>query len=81
MAPWADTLQAPLQPLSDHLENAMYEVFERDAPKYDAYEAAMVSALKALVGGAVGAAGRAVRCCVAGRGAGRSWRGCSPRRP
>ena len=71
MAPWADALQCPLQPLSDHLENAMYEVFERDAPKYEAYEGAMRAALAArAAGGGGGGGGRPVRCCVAGAGRG-----------
>jgi protein arginine N-methyltransferase 5 len=65
IAPWADALQSPLQPLSDHLENSMYEVFERDAPKYEAYERAMRAALTAMPAGA-----HPVRVCVAGAGRG-----------
>lgn len=70
LAPWADALQCPLQPLSDHLENAMYEVFERDAPKYEAYERAMRGALRALKGAGAGGAARPARVCVAGAGRG-----------
>ena len=40
-----DWLQSPLQPLSDNLESATYEVFEGDPVKYDQYEAAVVEAL------------------------------------
>lgn len=40
-----DWLQSPLQPLSDNLESATYEVFEGDPVKYDQYELAMVRAL------------------------------------
>lgn len=41
-----DWLQSPLQPLSDNLESATYEVFENDAIKYDQYELAIAEALK-----------------------------------
>ena len=41
-----DWLQSPLQPLSDNLESATYEVFEGDPVKYDQYEAAAVEALR-----------------------------------
>ncbi|KAJ1962717.1 hypothetical protein GGI12_002481 [Dipsacomyces acuminosporus] len=40
-----DVLQAPLQPLMDHLESATYEVFEQDLPKYGMYEEAMFQAI------------------------------------
>ncbi|KAH7143690.1 protein arginine N-methyltransferase [Dactylonectria macrodidyma] len=40
-----DWLQSPLQPLSDNLESATYEVFEGDPVKYDQYEAAVYEAL------------------------------------
>eukprot|EP00929_Paragymnodinium_shiwhaense_P058673 TRINITY_DN29396_c0_g1_i1.p1 TRINITY_DN29396_c0_g1~~TRINITY_DN29396_c0_g1_i1.p1 ORF type:complete len:634 (+),score=97.08 TRINITY_DN29396_c0_g1_i1:82-1983(+) len=33
-----DTLQAPLQPLADHLESNVYELFETDPVKYVQYE-------------------------------------------
>lgn len=42
---YRDYLQAPLQPLQDHLESATYEVFERDATKYVTYERAVHKAL------------------------------------
>lgn len=37
--------QVPLQPLQDNLELQTYETFERDSPKYTAYEEAMHDAL------------------------------------
>ncbi|ORX73116.1 Skb1 methyltransferase [Linderina pennispora] len=40
-----DVLQAPLQPLMDHLESVTYEVFEQDTPKYAQYEEAVYQAL------------------------------------
>lgn len=40
-----DWLQSPLQPLSDNLESATYEVFEGDPVKYDQYETATMEAL------------------------------------
>lgn len=40
-----DWLQSPLQPLSDNLESATYEVFEGDPVKYDQYEIATMEAL------------------------------------
>ncbi|PFH58921.1 hypothetical protein XA68_13048 [Ophiocordyceps unilateralis] len=40
-----DWLQSPLQPLSDNLESATYEVFEGDPVKYNRYEDAVVDAL------------------------------------
>lgn len=43
---YQDYLQAPLQPLTDNLESATYEVFEKDPVKYDQYEAAIIEALK-----------------------------------
>ena len=44
--PYRDFLQAPLQPLQDNLESQTYETFERDSPKYVAYEAAVCKALE-----------------------------------
>lgn len=40
-----DWLQSPLQPLSDNLESATYEVFEGDPVKYNQYEMATMEAL------------------------------------
>ncbi|KAI8668945.1 Protein arginine N-methyltransferase [Fusarium keratoplasticum] len=40
-----DWLQSPLQPLSDNLESATYEVFEGDPVKYSQYEVAVYEAL------------------------------------
>jgi len=40
-----DVLQVPLQPLQDNLESPTYEIFERDTPKYQAYEQALYRAL------------------------------------
>ncbi len=42
---YRDTLQEPLQPLADDLENATYEVFEQDPVKYERYETAIFKAL------------------------------------
>ncbi|KAJ2484626.1 hypothetical protein EV174_002291 [Coemansia sp. RSA 2320] len=42
---YRDVLQAPLQPLMDHLDAVTYETFEQDVPKYDAYERAVALAL------------------------------------
>ena len=44
--PYRDFLQAPLQPLQDNLESQTYETFERDSPKYIAYEQAIYCALE-----------------------------------
>ena len=49
-APYRDTLQSPLQPLMDNLESQVYETFERDPVKYNAYEAAITAALIELDG-------------------------------
>ncbi|ANB11215.1 Hsl7p [Sugiyamaella lignohabitans] len=59
-AGYTDYLQAPLQPLIDNLDSAMYEVFERDPIKYNQYEKAIFHALldrpgKEVVIGVVGA--------------------------
>ncbi|KAI9268732.1 PRMT5 arginine-N-methyltransferase-domain-containing protein [Sporodiniella umbellata] len=40
-----DSLQLPLQPLADNLENQTYETFERDPVKYQQYEKAVYQAL------------------------------------
>lgn len=40
-----DWLQSPLQPLSDNLESATYEMFESDPVKYDQYEIAITEAM------------------------------------
>ncbi len=40
-----DWLQSPLQPLSDNLESATYEMFEGDPVKYDQYEVAIIEAM------------------------------------
>ena len=47
-APYRDTLQSPLQPLMDNLESQVYETFERDPVKYNAYEVAIAAALTEL---------------------------------
>lgn len=41
-----DWLQSPLQPLSDNLESATYEMFEGDPVKYDQYELAITEAMR-----------------------------------
>ena len=43
-----DQLQLPLQPLSENLPSSTYSEFERDAPKYEAYESAIHFALKSV---------------------------------
>ncbi|KAI9158597.1 Protein arginine N-methyltransferase skb1 [Paramyrothecium foliicola] len=45
MTSFQDWLQSPLQPLSDNLESATYEVFEGDPVKYNQYEIAVMEAL------------------------------------
>ncbi|CAM1509069.1 Fc.00g028080.m01.CDS01 [Cosmosporella sp. VM-42] len=45
MTSFQDWLQSPLQPLSDNLESATYEVFEGDPVKYNQYEIAIMEAL------------------------------------
>lgn len=47
-AGYRDFLQAPLQPLADDLESATYDTFEKDAAKYEAYQDAVASAIRAL---------------------------------
>ncbi|CAB4054877.1 PRMT5 [Lepeophtheirus salmonis] len=42
---YEDHLQTPLQPLSDNLESATYEVFEKDPVKYREYEKAIFKAI------------------------------------
>lgn len=44
-ASYRDYLQAPLQPLQDNLESATYEVFEKDATKYELYSEAVYRTL------------------------------------
>lgn len=41
-----DFLQNPLQPLTEHLETTIYEVFEKDQIKYTTYQNAIVKALE-----------------------------------
>ncbi|KAG7829763.1 hypothetical protein KL920_002622 [Ogataea angusta] len=43
------SLQTPLQPLSENLNNATYKVFEQDQAKYECYERAMISSLMDLM--------------------------------
>lgn len=47
-AAYKDTLQSPLQPLTDNLESQTYEVFERDPVKYARYQDAVEAALREL---------------------------------
>eukprot|EP00096_Caligus_rogercresseyi_P011740 TRINITY_DN4721_c0_g1_i1.p1 TRINITY_DN4721_c0_g1~~TRINITY_DN4721_c0_g1_i1.p1 ORF type:complete len:624 (+),score=187.06 TRINITY_DN4721_c0_g1_i1:30-1874(+) len=42
---YEDHLQTPLQPLSDNLESATYEVFEKDPVKYTEYQRATYKAI------------------------------------
>ena len=46
---YLDALQRPLQPLADHLENSMYETFEKDPVKYVQYRNAMIRAFEAVL--------------------------------
>ncbi|XP_066254290.1 protein arginine N-methyltransferase 5 [Euwallacea similis] len=41
-----DYLQNPLQPLTEHLESTVYEVFEKDQVKYDMYRKAFYEVLE-----------------------------------
>ena len=70
--PYRDFLQAPLQPLQDDLASQTYETFERDSPKYVAYEEAVYHALRAIGGNSGGVSGsqRDVDVCVVGAGRG-----------
>jgi type II protein arginine methyltransferase len=67
-----DWLQSPLQPLSDNLESATYEIFEGDPVKYNQYEAAVVEALAdwAQLKKPTSSASGAVVIAVAGSGRG-----------
>ncbi|GJD01565.1 arginine N-methyltransferase skb1 [Colletotrichum higginsianum] len=67
-----DWLQSPLQPLSDNLESATYEVFEGDPVKYNQYEAACTEALAEWhqLGRATSSANGAVVIAVVGSGRG-----------
>ena len=48
-AGYLDSLQRPLQPLADHLENQMYETFEKDPIKYVQYRNAMLRAIDTVL--------------------------------
>ncbi|KAJ1734342.1 hypothetical protein LPJ61_001122 [Coemansia biformis] len=67
---YRDVLQAPLQPLMDHLESVTYETFELDAPKYEHYEEAIFRAITGVAAArAAGARSQLVLMVVgAGRG-------------
>ncbi|PAV60874.1 hypothetical protein WR25_02285 [Diploscapter pachys] len=43
---YVDVLQAPLQPLADNLDSAVYNTFEQDLTKYRKYREAVEAALK-----------------------------------
>jgi protein arginine N-methyltransferase 5 len=45
VAPYHDSLQLPLQPLADHMDNVVYETFELDRIKYHLYEDAIFKAI------------------------------------
>lgn len=68
---YRDYLQAPLQPLQDNLESATYETFERDAPKYDGYRAAVAAALADRVSAATAAGASLPTTTIMVVGAGR----------
>lgn len=67
-----DWLQSPLQPLSDNLESATYEVFEGDPVKYNQYEAACTEALAEWhqLGRATSSGNNAIVIAVVGSGRG-----------
>ena len=44
--PFRDTIQVPVQPLSDNLESIVYESFERDPFKYMKYKEALMLAIQ-----------------------------------
>ncbi|KAJ2440926.1 hypothetical protein GGF42_007464 [Coemansia sp. RSA 2424] len=69
-AEYRDVLQAPLQPLMDHLESAVYETFEMDLPKYDHYERAMLCAMQDLPRAMQGAPREELTLMVVGAGRG-----------
>ena len=48
VAPYHDSLQLPLQPLADNMENNVYETFETDRTKYELYEEAVFRAINEL---------------------------------
>lgn len=68
VAPYYDSLQLPLQPLADHMENTVYETFEADRTKYDLYEEAVFQALTALLND--NASLTCIRLAVVGAGRG-----------
>lgn len=72
LASFQDWLQSPLQPLSDNLESATYEVFEGDPVKYNRYEDAIVEALSEWkeLGRSCSSANDSVVIAVAGSGRG-----------
>lgn len=45
---YEDQLQNPLQPLTEHLETNVYEIFEKDQVKYDTYQNAIYKAVESL---------------------------------
>lgn len=45
-----DFLQNPLQPLTEHLETNIYEIFEKDDVKYDSYQRAVYKAVEHFPG-------------------------------
>lgn len=45
---YEDQLQNPLQPLTEHLETNVYEIFEKDQVKYDTYQNAICKAVESL---------------------------------
>ena len=61
IAPYHDTLQLPLQPLRDEMENVVYETFESDSKKYDLYRDAILRSITKFQG----------QCHIAVVGAGR----------
>eukprot|EP00899_Mesostigma_viride_P006648 jgi/Mesvir1/15985/Mv08291-RA.3 len=69
---YRDYLQAPLQPLMDHLESQTYETFEKDWTKYAVYQQAVYRALmdRVAAGVAGGSGGGSTVLMVVGAGRG-----------
>ena len=68
VGPYHDSLQLPLQPLADHMENTVYETFEADRRKYDLYENAIHAAISNLI--SVYPEETSIRLAVVGAGRG-----------
>lgn len=63
-----EIIQAPLQPLADNLDSAVYNTFEQDLTKYRKYREAVEAALKDIGGTGRHAEEAVVYVLGAGRG-------------